>query len=115
MASIKLPPNAPKPTDEGQKKPEGGAMPETKDAGETRLQIMLAQDLDYLYRDMFNVHVGLDEVILEFGNLHRVPEHSATISNRIVLSVRNAVRLQQVLGKVILEAQEKGQAAAQKK
>ena len=40
------------------------------------MQIMIKQDMDYVYRDMFNVHVGLDEVILEFGNMHRVPERT---------------------------------------
>jgi hypothetical protein len=88
---------------------------EAKPEGEHRMQIMIKQDMDYVYRDMFNVHVGLDEVILEFGNMHRVPENAATISDRIVVSVRNAVRLQQVLGKVILEAQEKALAETKKK
>lgn len=88
---------------------------EARPEGEHRMQIMIKQDMDYVYRDMFNVHVGLDEVILEFGNMHRVPENAATISDRIVVSVRNAVRLQQVLGKVILEAQEKALAEAKKK
>lgn len=101
------------------KTPPAGGKPETKaeaqDLGEHRMQITIKQDMDYVYRDMFNVHVGLDEVILEFGNLHRVPENTATLSDRIVISVRNAVRLQQVLGKVILEAQEKALAEAKKK
>ena len=114
MGTIKLPPTAQDPASPKQNKPQGATMTETKDAGETRMQIMLDPDMDYVYRDMFNVHVGLDEVILEFGNLHRVPENSATISDRIVLSVRNAVRLQQVLGRVIKDAQEKTLAAAKK-
>lgn len=88
-------------------------MPTTKDPADTRLQIMVNPEADYVYRDMFNVHAGLDEVILEFGNLHRIPENTATLSDRIVLSVRNAVKLQQVLAKVIQDAQAKAQAAVQ--
>lgn len=67
----------------------------------------VSPDLDYVYRDVFNVYVGAGDVVIEFGNQHRaMPEH-ATISNRIVMSVGNAYTLIQTLQKTLQNAQVK--------
>lgn len=69
------------------------------------IQFHVSPDLDYVYRDVFNVYVGAGDVVIEFGNQHRsMPDH-ATISNRIVLSVGNAYTLIQTLQKTLQEAQ----------
>jgi len=78
-------------------------------ASQVQLQVHVPPDLDYHYRDMFNIAVGLEEVILEFGNRHRTPPDRVTISNRIVLSVANAFRLQQALQQALANAQKQVQ------
>lgn len=75
----------------------------------TDIQVHVSPDLDYLYRDFFNVFVGTGDVVMEFGNIHRsMPQH-ATLSNRIVLSVPNAYRLLEILQKALQDAQIKTQ------
>ncbi len=74
-----------------------------------RVQYHVPPDLDYVYRDVFNVFATTGDVVVEFGNMHRaMPEH-VTISNRIVVSVANAYTLintlQDALKKSQLEAQ----------
>ncbi len=72
---------------------------------EQSFQIHVAPDLDYSYRDVANIYVGAGDVVLEFGNLHRSMPGNITIGNRIVLTMANAIDLQQKLGEVIQEAQ----------
>ena len=72
-----------------------------KTSGQQNFQVHVSPELDYSYRDVFNVFVGTGDVVFEFGNQHRsMPEH-ITISNRIVLSVPSAYsfvnQLQQAL------------------
>ncbi|MCP3941788.1 MAG: hypothetical protein GY710_09945 [Desulfobacteraceae bacterium] len=62
-------------------------------------------DLEYVYRDIFNIYAGTGDVVIEFGNHHRsMPEH-AGISNRIVVSVGNAYLLMQTLQQALQGAQ----------
>ncbi|MCF8104180.1 MAG: hypothetical protein K9K64_01745 [Desulfohalobiaceae bacterium] len=69
------------------------------------VQFHVSPDLDYVYRDVFNVYVGSGDVLIEFGNQHRsMPEH-ATVSNRIVMSIGNAYTLLQTMQKTLQEAQ----------
>lgn len=73
------------------------------------IQFHVPPELDYVYRDIFNVYAGVGDVTIEFGNHHKaMPEH-ATISNRIVVSTSNAYLLVQTLQ----QALEKAQAALQ--
>ena len=72
----------------------------------TQVNIHVDPLLDYSYRDMINIHAGQGDVILEFGNIHRCVDNSATISNRIVLSTHNAFELQKQLQSVLLQAQQ---------
>lgn len=78
------------------------------------IQFHVSPELEYVYRDVYNVYVGAGEVVIEFGNIHRaMPEH-ATISNRIVMSVGNAYTLLQTLQKGLQEAQIRLQHTLQK-
>jgi len=62
-------------------------------------------DLEYVYRDIFNVYAGVGDVTIEFGNHHKaMPEH-ASISNRIVMSTTNAYVLMQTLQGALQKAQ----------
>lgn len=79
--------------------------------GQQQLQVYAAPDLDYNYRDFFTIFVGTEEVIIEFGNRHRSQSNRASIQNRIVLSVQNAFRLQQGLGRSLEEARKRIQEA----
>ncbi|OQY59155.1 MAG: hypothetical protein B6245_08140 [Desulfobacteraceae bacterium 4572_88] len=69
------------------------------------VQFHVSPDLEYVYRDVFNVYVGAGDVVIEFGNLHRAMPDHATISNRIVLSVANAYNLHQTLQQALQAAQ----------
>ncbi|MBA2880278.1 hypothetical protein HNR65_000585 [Desulfosalsimonas propionicica] len=86
-------------------------------SGTRDVQFHVAPDLDYVYRDVFNVFVGSGDVVIEFGNQHRAMPGHATIANRIVMTVGNAYGLIQTLQKTLEEAQIKlhEQIQAQKK
>jgi len=72
-----------------------------------RLRFHVPQDLEYVYRDIFNVYVGSGDVVIEFGNLHRsMPEH-ASISNRIVMSIGNAYTLMQTMQNALKQAHDR--------
>ena len=82
---------------------------ENKEAKENtqppHIQFHVPPDLEYVYRDVFNVYAGTGDVVIEFGNHHRaMPEH-ASISNRIVMSVGNAYLLVQTLQQALQQAQ----------
>ena len=70
-----------------------------------KVQFHVAPELEYVYRDVFNVYVGAGDVIIEFGNLHRAMPGHASISNRIVMSVANAYNLHQTLQQALQAAQ----------
>ncbi|MBC8440582.1 MAG: DUF3467 domain-containing protein [Deltaproteobacteria bacterium] len=81
----------------------------TKDEKENpqppEIQFHVPQELEYVYRDIFNVYAGVGDVTIEFGNHHKaMPEH-ASISNRIVMSVGNAYLLVQTLQQALQKAQ----------
>lgn len=71
-----------------------------------KVQFHLAPDLEYVYRDIFNVYAGTGDVVLELGNLHRSMPGHATIANRIVVSVSNAYVLVQTLQQALQGAQQ---------
>ena len=72
---------------------------------EQQIQVHVSPELDYCYRDIANIFVGAGDVVFEFGNMHRSMPGNITIGNRIVLSMANAIDLQQKLGQVLEEAQ----------
>mgnify|MGYP005852709939 CR=1 FL=1 len=70
-----------------------------------QIRFHVPPELEYVYRDVFNVYAGQGDVVIEFGNHHRsMPEH-ASISNRIVVSVGNAYVLLQTLQQALQAAQ----------
>jgi len=79
------------------KKPENDKQPTVK--------FHVSPELEYVYRDVFNVYVGAGDVVIEFGNLHRAMPGRANISNRIVMSIGNAYNLQQTLQQALQAAQ----------
>ena len=69
------------------------------------IQFHVPPELEYVYRDVFNVYAGAGDVTIEFGNHHKaMPEH-ASIANRIVMSTGNAYLLIQTLQKALQDAQ----------
>jgi hypothetical protein len=79
--------------------------PSNPDEQTQSIQFHVPPDLDYVYRDVFNVFVGAGEVVIEFGNRHRAMPQHVTISNRIVVSVGHAYTLIQTLNQALQEAQ----------
>jgi hypothetical protein len=78
--------------------------PKEEDPGEMELHV--PPDLEYPYRDIFSVSVSMDEVIVEFGNRDRSSPRRGSISDRVVLSVGNAFRLQSLLGQSLAKARQ---------
>ncbi|MHC4884857.1 MAG: hypothetical protein ACYTGH_07220 [Planctomycetota bacterium] len=76
------------------------------------MQVHMAPELEYAYRDFFSIHVGMEEVVIDLGNRHRAQADRATIQNHIVLSIPNAVRLQAGLARSLEEARKRVQEAA---
>jgi hypothetical protein len=79
------------------------------------LQVHVAADLDYQFRDVVSIYVGNGEVVLEFGNAHRSLPGHVTIHDRIVLTVASAYDLQQRLQQTLMDAQQKLQAQLQQR
>ncbi len=77
----------------------------SKNDPQPEIQFNVSPELEYVYRDVFNVYVGAGDVVIEFGNLHRAMPGRATISNRIVMSVANAYNLHQTLQQALQAAQ----------
>ncbi|THB71465.1 MAG: DUF3467 domain-containing protein [Desulfovibrio sp.] len=78
-------------------------MPENN--AEKQLKVHVKHDLEYSYRDMFNIFISPEDVTIEFGNRHRSVENEATINNRIVLSLSNAAKLQRSLQEALVSLQ----------
>ncbi len=79
------------------------------------IQFHVSPELEYVYRDVFNVYVGAGDVLIEFGNIHRsMPEH-ASISNRIVMSIGNAYSMMQTMQQALQQAHDRLQKNLQKK
>ncbi len=76
--------------------------------GGQQIQVQVSPDLEFTYRDFFAVNVGMEEVILDLGNVLRSGGAlRAMVRNHIVLSVPNAMRLQQALARSIEEARKR--------
>ena len=77
----------------------------TEDKQKQNIQFHVPPELEYVYRDVFNVYAGAGDVVIEFGNHHKaMPEH-ASIANRIVMTTGNAYLLVQTLQKALQDAQ----------
>lgn len=73
---------------------------------ESQVKVHVKQELEYTYRDMFTVYVSPEEVTIEFGNRHKSVASEATVHNRIVLSVSNAMKLQRSLQEALNSMQQ---------
>ncbi len=71
-----------------------------------KLQVYVSPELEYVYRDVFNVFVGIGDVLIEFGNRHKSIPNSIVVSNRIVMTVANAHKLVQMLTSALKEAEQ---------
>ncbi len=73
---------------------------------EKTIKIHINPEIEYKYRDIFNIHISTDEVTLEFGNLQR-GSNQGVIKDIIVMTPANAMRLQQALAQSIETMQQK--------
>lgn len=78
------------------------------------LELHMDPNLDTKYRDVFNLHITPEDLVLEFGNLLRHKEGEAVILDRIAMSPSNAIRLQQWLTNAIGQMQQRMKEAAGK-
>lgn len=78
------------------------------------IQIHAPADLEYCYRDIFNVNIGAGDVVIEFGNQQRNRPGHVSIGNRIAMTVGGAYQLTQTLQKALQAAEKKLQAEMQK-
>lgn len=79
--------------------------PAAQQPEQQQLQLHADPNLEYKYRDLFNLHVGAEDVLVEFGNLHRSQQSQGVILDRIILSPANAIRLHQGLGQALSQMQ----------
>ena len=94
--------------------PEDENVKSNAENNENTIQFHVSPELEYVYRDIFNVYVGAGDVLIEFGNIHRsMPEH-ASISNRMVMSVSNAYILVQTMQQALQQAHDRLQKNFQK-
>ncbi len=77
----------------------------TEESASPRIEFHVSPELEYVYRDIFNVYAGVGDVTIEFGNLHKSMPGHASISNRIVISTSNAYILMQTLQDTMQKAQ----------
>lgn len=80
-----------------------------------KLEVHYSDGLDYCYRDVFKAFVGEGEVLLEFANINRSKPEEVTISNRIVISLPNAIRLVGHLQEELRKAKERFEKQQQSK
>lgn len=83
--------------------------------GKKNIKIDTTLDPEYKYRDLFNLHMSPEEVMLEFGNICRDKPGEGVIRDRIVLTPGNAMRLQQLLSQSIAQMQQRMQDIARQK
>ncbi len=79
-----------------------------------RMKLHVAPDLEYVYRDLFNVFVGQGDVVIEFGNQHRAIPGHGVVSNRIVMSISNAYVLTRTMQEALQKAHDNLQRNLQK-
>ncbi len=78
---------------------------QTEDQAKAQQVIRVNDSLEYVYRDIFNIYVSQEEVLLEFGNKIRPKDNEIVLGNRIVLSIPNAIKLQNALAGTISKVQ----------
>ena len=90
-------------------------MPETpENHSENKIKLHVDPEIEYKYRDLFNIHISTEDVILELGNIQRGGTAQGAIKDVIVMSPSTAIRLQQALAQSIGHMQEKMKEIQQK-
>lgn len=90
-------------------------MPETpENHSEKKIKLHVDPEIEYKYRDLFNIHISTEDVILELGNIQRGGTAQGAIKDVIVMSPSTAIRLQQALAQSIGHMQEKMKEIQQK-
>ncbi len=83
-------------------------MPDTSNSrDEKKIKLHIDPEIEYKYRDLFNIHISAEDVVLEFGNIQRGVQEQGAIKDIIVLSPANAIRLQQALAQSIENMQQR--------
>ncbi len=78
-----------------------------------KVEVYIKPDVDYVYRELFNVYVGVGDVVIEFGNYQRPDASKVIVSERIVMTIGNAYKLMQHMENALKQAQEKIQEMVQ--
>ncbi len=74
---------------------------------EKKVRLHIDPEIEYKYRDLFNLHISAEDVVIEFGNIQRGAKNQGAIKDIIVMSPANAIRLQQALSQSIENMQQK--------
>ncbi|MFW5498407.1 MULTISPECIES: hypothetical protein [unclassified Maridesulfovibrio] len=69
------------------------------------LKVVIPNDLDYKFRDFFNVNASATEVVIEMGNVHRSVKNEAVLRDRVVFSVPGAIQLKDALNSALAEVE----------
>lgn len=77
------------------------------------LKVVIPNDLDYKFRDFFNVNASATEVIIEMGNVHRSVQNEAVLRDRVVFSIPGAIQLKDALNSALAEVERQIREAAE--
>lgn len=77
------------------------------------LKVVIPNDLEYKFRDFFNVNASATEVIIEMGNVHRSVQNEAVLRDRVVFSVPGAIQLKDALNSALAEVERQIREAAE--
>ncbi|ACS79740.1 hypothetical protein [Maridesulfovibrio salexigens] len=77
------------------------------------LKVVIPNDLDYKFRDFFNVNASATEVVIEMGNVHRSVKNEAVLRDRVVFSVPGAIQLKDALNSALAEVERQIREAAE--
>ncbi|MDC7218089.1 MAG: hypothetical protein PQJ28_03595 [Spirochaetales bacterium] len=77
------------------------------------LKVTIPNDLDYKFRDFFNVNASATEVVIEMGNVHRSVQNEAVLRDRVVFSVPGAIQLKDALNSALAEVERQIREAAE--
>lgn len=82
-------------------------MADNEQGKENKIKLHIDPEIEYKYRDLFNIHISAEDVVIELGNIQRGATDQGAIKDIIVMSPANAIRLQQALTKSIETMQQK--------
>ncbi len=77
------------------------------------LKVVIPNDVDYKFRDFFNVNASATEVVIEMGNEHRSVQNEAVLRDRVVFSIPGAIQLKDALNSALAEVERQIREAAE--